>query len=277
MISFYGGGAASGGGGSTPTKGVLIFKGTLGISDDGATVLALPDEHEAGWSYLVVTAGIYAGKQCESGDYIICINSGSVASDLDWTVVQGNTFNNLPAPSISDVNKIIGVNAEGQYALIENSADSKLDKNNGTATGITTFDKAQANRLELLVDGESIGGFRSIDLTPAVTDNGDDSSMRFVPLFIGEPTKNAHAATKKYVDDKAGNYLPLAGGTITGSIDAGKNTVTNLKEPEEGTDATTKNYVDGEVAKAAPVSIMPIPEVEGQNLITISDSVEWPL
>ena len=277
MTSFYGGGAASGGGGPTPTKGVLIFKGTLGISDDGATVLALPDEHEAGWSYLVVTAGIYAGKQCESGDYIICINSGNVASDLDWTVVQGNTFNNLPAPSISDVNKIIGVNAEGQYALIENSADSKLDKNNGTATGTTTFDKAQANRLELLVDGESIGGFRSIDLTPAVTDNGDDSSMRFVPLFIGEPTKNAHAATKKYVDDIAGNYLPLAGGTITGSINAGKNTVTNLKEPEEGTDATTKNYVDGEVAKAAPVSIMPIPEVEGQNLITISDSVEWPL
>lgn len=244
MTSFYGGGAASGGGGSTPTKGVLIFKGTLGISDDGATVLALPDEHEAGWSYLVVTAGIYAGKQCESGDYIICINSGSVASDLDWTVVQGNTFNNLPAPSISDVNKIIGVNAEGQYALIENPADSKLDKNNGTATGTTTFDKAQANRLELLVDGESIGGFRSIDLTPAVTDNGDDSSMRFVPLFIGEPTKDAHAATKKYVDDKAGNYLPLAGGTMTGSINAGKNTVTNLKEPEEGTDATTKNYVD---------------------------------
>ena len=244
MTSFYGGGAASGGGGSSPTKGVLIFKGTLGISDDGATVLALPDEHEAGWSYLVVTAGIYAGKQCESGDYIICINSGSVASDLDWTVVQGNTFNNLPAPSISDVNKIIGINAEGQYALIENPADSKLDKNNGTATGITTFDKAQANRLELLVDGESIGGFRSIDLTPAVTDNGDDSSMRFVPLFIGEPTKDAHAATKKYVDDKAGNYLPLAGGTMTGSINAGKNTVTNLKEPEEGTDATTKNYVD---------------------------------
>lgn len=251
MTSFYGGGAASGGGGSSPTKGVLIFKGTLGISDDGATVLALPDEHEAGWSYLVVTAGIYAEKQCESGDYIICINSGSVASDLDWTVVQGNTFNNLPAPSISDVNKIIGINAEGQYALIENPADNKLDKNNGTATGTTTFDKAQANRLELLVDGESIGGFRSIDLTPAVTDNGDDSSMRFVPLFIGEPTKDAHAATKKYVDDKAGNYLPLAGGAMTGSINAGENTVTNLKEPENGTDATTKNYVDGEVAKAA--------------------------
>lgn len=278
MTSFYGGGAAStSGGGGSSAKGALIFKGTLGISDDGATVLALPDTHEEGWTYLVVTAGTYAGQLCEKGDFVICVSSGESASDLDWTVVQGNTFSTLPTPTALDEGKIITVGADGNYTLIDNSADSKLDKNNGTATGTTTFDKAQANRLELLVDGESIGGFRSIDLTPAVTDNGDDSSMRFVPLFIGEPTKDAHAATKKYVDDKAGNYLPLAGGTMNGSINAGENTVTNLKEPENGTDATTKNYVDGEVAKATPVSIMPIPEVEGQNLIIVNDSVEWPL
>lgn len=252
MTSFYGGGAAStSGGGGSSAKGALIFKGTLGIPDDGATVLALPDTHEEGWTYLVVTAGTYVGQLCEKGDFVICVSSGESASNLDWTVVQGNTFNTLPTPTASDEGKIITVGADGNYALIDNPADSKLDKNNGTATGTTTFDKAQANRLELLVDGESIGGFRSIDLTPAVTDNGDDSSMRFVPLLIGEPTKNAHAATKKYVDDKAGNYLPLAGGTMTGSINAGENTVTNLKEPENGTDATTKNYVDGEVAKAA--------------------------
>lgn len=252
MTSFYGGGAPStSGGGSTPTKGALIFKGTLGISDDGATVLALPDAHEEGWTYLVVTAGTYAGQLCEEGDFVICVSSGETASDLDWTVVQGNTFSTLPTPTTLDEGKIISVGADGNYILTDNPAKDKLDKNNGTATGITTFDKVQANRLELLVDGESIGGFRSIDLTPAVTDNGDDSSMRFVPLFIGEPTKDAHAATKKYVDDKADSYLPLAGGTMTGSINAGENTVTNLKEPEEGTDATTKNYVDGEVAKAA--------------------------
>lgn len=251
MTSFYGGGAPStSGGGSTPTKGALIFKGTLGISDDGATVLVLPDEHEEGWTYLVVTAGTYAGQLCEKGDFVICVSSGEAASNLDWTVVQGNTFSTLPTPTALDEGKIISVGADRNYILTDNPANDKLDKDNGTATGTTTFDKAQANRLELLVEGESIGGFRSIDLTPAVTDNGDDSSMRFVPLFIGEPTKDAHAATKKYVDDKAGNYLPLAGGTMTGSIDAGENTITNLKEPEEGTDATTKNYVDGEIAKA---------------------------
>ena len=241
MTSFYGGGAPSAsGGGSTPTKGALIFKGTLGISDDGATVLALPDVHEEGWTYLVVTAGTYAGQLCEEGDFVICVSSGEAASDLDWTVVQGNTFSTLPTPTALDEGKIISVGADGNYILTDNPAKDKLDKNNGIATGTTTFDKAQANSLELLVDGESIGGFRSIDSTFAVTDKGGE----FVPLSVGGPTKDTHSATKKYVDDKAGNYLPLAGGTMTGSINAGENTVTNLKEPEEGTDATTKNYVD---------------------------------
>lgn len=40
---------------------------------------------------------------------------------------------------------------------------------------------------------------------------GGDSGFKFVPLSIGEPTKDSHAATKKYVDDKVNNYLPLAG------------------------------------------------------------------
>lgn len=245
MTSFYGGGAPStSGGGSTPTKGALIFKGTLGISDDGATVLALPDAHEEGWTYLVVTAGTYAGQLCEEGDFVICVSSGEAASDLDWTVVQGNTFSTLPTPTPLDEGTFLSVGADGNYILTDNPAKDKLDKNNGTATGTTTFDKAQANSLELLVDGESIGGLRSIDSTPAVTDKGGDSGFKFVPLSIGEPTKDSHAATKKYVDDKVNNYLPLAGGTMTGSINAGENTITNLKEPEEGTDATTKNYVD---------------------------------
>lgn len=312
MTSFYGGGAAStSGGGSAPIKGALIFKGTLGISDDGATVIVLPDEHEEGWTYLVVTAGTYAGQLCEEGDFVICVSSGEAASDLDWTVVQGNTFStlptptaldegkiisvdasgnyvlidnpssgeteNLPDPSEADEGKILSVGADGNYILTDNPAKDKLDKNNGTATGTTTFDKAQANRFELLVDGESIGGLRSVDSTSAITEAGDDSSVEFAPLLLGEPTKDSHAATKKYVDDKANSYLPLAGGTMTGSINAGENTVTNLKEPEEGTDATTKNYVDEKVAQAAPVSIIPIPEVSGENLIQIKDSVEWPL
>lgn len=88
------------------------------------------------------------------------------ASDLDWTVVQGNTFSTLPTPTPLDEGTFLSVGADGNYILTDNPAKDKLDKNNGTATGTTTFDKAQANSLELLVDGESIGGLRSIDSTP---------------------------------------------------------------------------------------------------------------
>ena len=130
MTSFYGGGVAStSGGGSTPTpiKGALIFKGTLGISDDGATVLVLPDEHEEGWTYLVVTAGTYAEQLCEKGDFVVCVNSGKAASDLDWTVVQGNTFNTLPTPTALDEGKIISVDASGNYVLIDNPSSGETE------------------------------------------------------------------------------------------------------------------------------------------------------
>ena len=237
MTSFYGGGAPStSGGGSTPTKGALIFKGTLGISDDGATVLALPDVHEEGWTYLVVTAGTYAGQLCEEGDFVICVSSGEAASDLDWTVVQGNTFNTLPTPTALDEGKIISVGDDGNYTLADNPANDKLDKDNGTATGTTTFDKAQANSLELLVDGESIGGFRFIDSTPAVTDKGGE----FIPLSIGEPTKDAHAATKKYVDDEISN-INLDG--LQSSIEDIKNEQSTQNESIDAINSSINNLL----------------------------------
>ena len=68
------------------------------------------------------------------------------------------------------------------------------------------------------------------------------------------PGNDTDAATKKYVDDRIANldipepdltdYLPLAGGTMTGDIDAGGNTVTGVKPPVNGTDVVTKEFFD---------------------------------
>ena len=55
-------------------------------------------------------------------------------------------------------------------------------------------------------------------------------------------------ATKKYVDDHSGgvsgDYLPLAGGTMTGAVNMGGNKITSVATPTSGTDAANKSYVD---------------------------------
>lgn len=67
----------------------MVFKGTIGT--DG-TVTALPTTYKIGWTYRVITAGTYAGQDCEVGDLIIALvdRDGTGNLDSDWTVAQTN-------------------------------------------------------------------------------------------------------------------------------------------------------------------------------------------
>ena len=58
------------------------------------------------------------------------------------------------------------------------------------------------------------------------------------------PAGDTDATSKKYVDDKTGNYLPLAGGTMTGTVNMGGNKITSVADPEAAQDVATKKYVD---------------------------------
>ena len=79
----------------------MIFKGTIGAAGDSPTVTSLPNTHNAGWTYKVITAGTYASKTCEVGDLIICVKDGTAAADADWTVVQTNIDGAVTGPASS--------------------------------------------------------------------------------------------------------------------------------------------------------------------------------
>lgn len=75
-----------------------------------------------------------------------------------------------------------------------------------------------------------------------------DKQSEYVPVFVGTPTDNNHAATKKYVDDNKG--LSSTGGNVTGDLSiGGKLSVTGAAScptaPTQGVDLCNKQYVDG--------------------------------
>lgn len=56
--------------------------------------------------------------------------------------------------------------------------------------------------------------------------NGTQKTAQFLtykPQYQGAPTENNDLVNKKYVDGKAGDYLPLSGGTMRGNINLNRN------------------------------------------------------
>lgn len=74
----------------------MRFKGTIGLTSANNYIIngleaEFPSKTaKVGDTYRVVTAGRYAGVQCEIGDLLICITADSTGKNTAWTVVQTN-------------------------------------------------------------------------------------------------------------------------------------------------------------------------------------------
>lgn len=74
----------------------MRFKGTIGLTSDNYYVIngtqaEFPSKTATvGDTYRVVTAGRYAGIQCEVGDLLICIKADPTGNTTAWTVAQTN-------------------------------------------------------------------------------------------------------------------------------------------------------------------------------------------
>lgn len=100
----------------------MIFKGTLGT---GGTVTALPASHEIGDTYRVITAGSYAGVQCEIGDLVICITAGTAANNAHWTVAQTNIDGAVTGPT----------SATNNHVVVFNGTSGRVIKSSGFTLG----------------------------------------------------------------------------------------------------------------------------------------------
>lgn len=125
----------------------MVFKGTLG---EGGTVEALPTTYSTGWTYKIVTAGTYAGQQCEIGDMLIAIaDATDDGEDADWAVVQSNIDGAVTHSSALATDEIVlgngtgvvkasGVKLADLATKVDNSgkADKVADATNGNLAGL---------------------------------------------------------------------------------------------------------------------------------------------
>jgi hypothetical protein len=172
-------------------------------------------------------------------------------------------------PTTSDI-------AVGELAI--NTVDKRIFTNNsGTIVELGTTPTTQA-----VTGNASVGG--TFDVVGAVTVGNLTADgtvdLTSATVTIPAPTADTHPATKKYVDDEVNaildgapaaldtlneiaaainddanlyttlttsiaTKLSLAGGTMTGSIDMGANSVTTSADPATDNTLTRKSYVDG--------------------------------
>ena len=102
----------------------MVFKGTVGT---GGTVTQLPATHSVGWTYRVITAGSYAGQNCEVGDLVICITDGTSANNAHWTVAQTNVDGAVTHDAALTADQIIVGDGNYSGSWIESQSTSQTN------------------------------------------------------------------------------------------------------------------------------------------------------
>ena len=184
----------------------LKYKGTVNSNGD------LPADHEVGDVWVVATAGDYAGKACEVGDYIVCNTKGTSANNAHWDVLNGenqvsqtNSSFTVGAAS-KELAKVDGTSINLQIvqeANVTHTSDltSYVNGLNSTAgTGVVTGAKLESNGggKKLTLSYSSIA-----TLIPNVSDpNANGNSITFIDTI--SQTNGQISATKKTVSTMTG-------------------------------------------------------------------------
>ena len=196
----------------------------------------------------------YIGATVNDADHSIVIGSQGKGAIMG-SVSAGHSAADVDAALTANLNsKVARVKAErttaGGSAVTleaqepdgENTVSVKVgakaaDASDGTLSvyrdsGVNYVDVG-ANQLKFGDKGLIFGGgdgLRIISGDPSdggsLFFNGTQKTAQFLtykPQYRGAPTENNDIVNKEYVDGKAGDYLPLAGGTMRGNINLNRN------------------------------------------------------
>lgn len=195
---------------TTALTSVLKYKGTA------TNNASLPATHAVGDVYVVSTAGTFAGKACEVGDYIICKTSGTSANNAHWDVINGENQVENKSASLASANSSVTIaTVDGTDITIATPASwTGVDKT-GTITGIS-------------MNGASKGTSGNVDLGTVITtvsfngtavtvNSGAISISESDPIFSASAAAGISAADITNWNGKTSNTGTITGISMNGS------------------------------------------------------------
>ena len=192
----------------TGSADAMIFKGTLGASTATPvpTITSVPtNSYGIGDTYRIVTAGTYAGVNCELGDLIIAIHqgpaTGTTVIDDDWVVAQGNIDGAVIGPASSTATHIArfkdntGKEIEDSGYTIETSVPS------GAVFTDTTYS---------LTDGEAYTEYTLIDSSNSPIANSVDNNGASILASVNQGVLTLAAGIQFITGDVGASLAPSA-------------------------------------------------------------------
>lgn len=192
----------------------MRFKGTIGLTSadnyiiNGASAEFPSKTAAVGDTYRVVTAGRYAGIQCEVGDLLICIKADSTGENTAWTVAQTN-INGQIYHTINGVQKGFYSNDTDTFSIFAPTTAGALGQvltsRGGNSAPIWT------NQSEITAGGLTDAAKKA--LFTALTYTND-----ILTVTIGGTTKTATIHGRRAVKVNSTEVLPTSDSTALNFI-----------------------------------------------------------
>ena len=234
------------------------------LADDAVTTVKILDANVT--TTKIADANVTEAKLADDAVTTVKILDANVTTTkiADANVTEAKLADDaVTTVKILDANVTNAKLAKGIDA--EKLADGSVDNSELQYIGNLTSDAQTQLDAKLALAGGTMTG--AIDM-------GSNSISN-----LKAPTSDSDAANKGYVDLSLSEFsislpetkLALAGGTMTGAIDMGSNSISNLQTPTDNSDAANKSYVDTAVEN---VDITKLELTLAQNQIFVGNSSE---